>query len=346
MNYAETAYESIYSATDIQQVDDFLLHDERFDVALLDKTKSVIFSSPKSFKFKFKKSFSTYKNHFYYIKTTELDQIKHVHYLLIRSKTIDEQLTNTKEILSVVLLFSILFFSIVIFILSKLFLKPLRQYIEILDNFIRDATHELNTPISVLSMSLERITKDELSFKNQKAFRHIEVATKTLSHLYSDLTFFMFPSPSYSDKHIQLNKLVLQRIDYFSSIAAKKNITVTTSLQQCSVIINEHVISKIIDNLLSNAIKYNKRGGKIDIRLDTYSLIVSDSGIGFDNDFSDVIFDRYKRLKNSNGGFGLGLSIVKSLCELYNITIDAKSQKGEGSTFTLSWKSSRIVHTH
>ena len=109
--------------------------------------------------------------------------------------------------------------------------------------------------------------------------------------------------------------------------------------------LNENVLSRIIDNLLSNAIKYNKRDGKIRVKLDQDSLVISDTGIGFDQEMADRIFERYKRLDTSSGGFGLGLSIVKSLCELYKIDIDVLSKKGVGTTFTLSWKNSQIVHT-
>ncbi|WP_345993925.1 HAMP domain-containing sensor histidine kinase [Sulfurimonas sp. HSL-1716] len=345
VNYAETASESIYYTDNIEKLDDFLLHDARFGVALLDKKQKLIFPAQNSFDIKFKKGFSTYGSHYFYIKTIELDQIKEVHYLVVRADTIDEELAKTRRILYIVLFFSILFFGIVIFILSKLFLRPLREYIELLDRFIRDATHELNTPISVISMSLERLDKNDLSRKNIKSIQHIQVATKTLSHLYGDLTFLMFPSQSYPINKIRLDSLILQRIEYFMPLASAKHLRFSTQLQECEIMINEHIISRIIDNLLSNAIKYNKRGGEIKVSLGQDSLSISDTGIGFDTALSDQIFERYKRLENSSGGFGLGLSIVKSLCDMYDIDIQVHSQKDVGTTFTLSWKNSRIIHT-
>lgn len=345
INYAETASESIYYTDTLEKLDDFLLHDARFNIVLLDKQENTIFPSQNSLHVKFKKGFSTDGDNYLYIKTIELDQIKDVHYLIIRADTIDKELAKTKKILYIVLFFSILFFGIVIFILSKLFLRPLREYIELLDRFIRDATHELNTPISVISMSLERIDKKELNSKNMKSIQHIQVATKTLSHLYSDLTFLMFPSQTYPLSKIRIDELILDRIDYFMPLASAKQIEFTTELEMCEIMINEHVISRIIDNLISNAIKYNKRGGEIKITSDQDSLSVSDTGIGFDTALSDEIFMRYKRLENSSGGFGLGLSIVKSLCEMYSMSVEVRSQIGVGTTFTVSWKNSRIVHT-
>lgn len=345
INYAETAYESIYYAKDINEFEDALLHDARFDVAFMDKNSNIIYPKTNNFNFTFKKGFSTQESNYYFIKTIELDNIKKIHYLMIKSDTINKELKKTKNIISMVLSFSILFFGIVIFILSRFFLRPLRQYIELLNKFITDAVHELNTPISVLSMSLEVMDKDELGPKNIKSTQRMLVAVRTLSHLYNDLTFSMFSLDGYPVKKIKIDKLILERIDYFMPLASTKDIIIIKELQECELIVNERLMNRIIDNLLSNAIKYNKRNGTIAIKLDKNSLAISDTGIGFEESKSQEIFERYKRLDSANGGFGLGLSIVKSLCDLYKIDIEVKSKIAKGTTFTLSWKNSRIVHT-
>lgn len=344
INYAETAYESIYYAKDISEFEDTLLHDARFDVAFMDKNSNIIYPKTKNFNITFKKGFSTQESSYYFIKTIELDNIKKIHYLMIKSDTIDKELKKTKNIISIVLSFSILFFGIVIFILSRFFLRPLRQYIELLNKFITDAVHELNTPISVLSMSLEVMDKDELNQKNIKSTQRMLIAVRTLSHLYNDLTFSMFSLDDYPVQKTKIDKLILERIDYFMPLASTKDISFIKELQECELTLNERLMNRVIDNLLSNAIKYNKRNGTIAIKLDKNSLSISDTGIGFEQSKSDEIFERYKRLDSTNGGFGLGLSIVKSLCDLYKIDIDVKSKIADGTTFTLSWKNSRIVH--
>lgn len=345
VNYAETTYESIYEADDINKLDDFLLHDTRFNIALMDKHFNTIYPQLDELKIKQKQGFFREGAYYFFVKTIELDSIKNVHYLVLRADTIDAQLSKTKNIIGMVLSFSILFFAIVIFILSKLFLRPLRQYIELLNKFITDATHELNTPISILSMSLERMDRDDLSPKNLKSTERMVVAIRTLSHLYNDLTFIMFPAQQEDAKKIRVDELILQRIAYFTPLASTKRIRFIQELEPCELIVNERFMNRIIDNLFSNAIKYNKRDGSIRVELDKNSLSVSDTGIGFDQSESKEIFERYKRLDNSNGGFGIGLSIVKSLCELYEISIEVKSEKESGTTFILSWENSRIIHT-
>lgn len=345
LNYTETAYESVYYAQNIADLDEYLLHHPKFDIALMDKNNNIIYPNPAPFNVKFKQGFFKEKDRYFFIKTIELESIKNIHYLIVRGNSIDEELDKTKKTILIVLIFSILFFGIVIFILSKIFLRPLRQYIELLNKFITDATHELNTPISVLSMSLETMEADTLSEKNLKSMNRMLIATRTLSHLYNDLTFSMFSSKHYPVQKTDLKELILQRIDYFMPLASTKNLSFTTELKECEIIINERLMGRIIDNLLSNAVKYNKKNGNIAIELNENSLSISDTGIGFDQSKSKEIFERYKRFDNSNGGFGLGLSIVKSLCDLYDIEIQVVSEQDVGTTFTLIWNNSRIIHT-
>ena len=345
INYAETASDSIFDLDDITKLDDFLLHDDRFDVEVMKKNNDVIFPQNNHFNIKFKKGFFTSNGYYYYVKDLEFDQIKGIHYLVVRSETIDPQLKETRNNIYIVLIFSIIFFAIMIFILSRIFLKPLREYIEFLDRFIRDATHEFNTPISILSMSLERIEQSELNPKNAKAFSRMVVATRTMSHHFDDLSFLMLPQKSSASTQVDAKMLVLQRISFFLPLAEAKGIEFIEDLHECELMMNERHLSRIIDNLISNAIKYNKINGTISIKLDQNSLSITDDGIGFDPAKSKDIFLRYARLDTANGGFGLGLNIVKSLCDLYEIDIDVQTKIGEGTTFILSWKSSRIVHT-
>lgn len=344
LNYAETAHESIYYAQNIAEIDEYLLHHPKFDIALMNKHSNIIYPLPAPFNIKFKQGYFRENGYYFFIKTIELENIKNIHYLVVKSDTIDEELDKTKKTILITLIFSILFFGVVIFILSKIFLRPLRQYIELLNKFITDATHELNTPISILSMSIETMETDTLSKNNSRSINRMLIATRTLSHLYNDLTFSMFSSKKYPNQKIDVNELLIQRVNYFKPLADSKNINFKMELKSCEMVINEHIMVRIIDNLLSNAIKYNKKNGNINIELDTTMLSISDTGIGFDQSKSKEIFERYKRFDSSNGGFGLGLSIVKSLCDLYDIKIEATSAKNIGTTFTLTWNSSLIIH--
>lgn len=94
---------------------------------------------------------------------------------------------------------------------------------------------------------------------------------------------------------------------------------------------------RLIDNLLSNAIKYSDVKDSISITLKDNVLKVKDTGIGIDKKVQADIFRRYQRANEERGGFGIGLSIVLSICKTYKIKLGLESKKGEGSTFVLTF---------
>ena len=104
---------------------------------------------------------------------------------------------------------------------------------------------------------------------------------------------------------------------------------------------NKDAFSRIIDNLLSNAYKYNKKDGFIKIILKDKLLIIEDSGKGIKN--PSKIFDRF--YKENDRGIGIGLHIVKKLCDELDIKVSVKSEIGKGSIFYLDLKSIMSIST-
>jgi signal transduction histidine kinase len=99
----------------------------------------------------------------------------------------------------------------------------------------------------------------------------------------------------------------------------------------------------IFNNLVSNSVKYNKRGGKVEIIINSDEndviIVFSDTGIGINETDRENLFAEFVRIKNEKTrnitGSGLGLSIVKKVVELYNGTISVDSVPDVGSTFTV-----------
>jgi two-component system OmpR family sensor kinase len=121
-------------------------------------------------------------------------------------------------------------------------------------------------------------------------------------------------------------------------LVKSKNITFEKELDHSTIQMDRRKFIQVLDNLISNAIKYNVRGGKILIKLDKNTLSVIDTGIGIEKDKIDMMFDRYMRFNDSEGGFGIGLSIVKQILDEYKINIKVDSKLGEGTKISLSWK--------
>ncbi len=232
------------------------------------------------------------------------------------------------------------FFIFVLFglFLAKLFVKPMRDSIVLLDRFIKDTTHELNTPLSAILANIEMMDRTVMIEKNIKKLNRINIAAKTVSSLYNDLTYLTLEQEKVNkDEYIELKKLIQNRTEYFNILAQSKNIECNLDLEETKMYVDKRKITRVIDNLISNAIKYNKRNGIIGIQLRANSLIIWDTGIGIEEEKIPFIFDRYIRFNESEGGFGVGLSIVKTILDEYNISIDVESKEAKGTKMLLSW---------
>ena len=255
---------------------------------------------------------------------------------VIQGDDISEELFLIRFKILLYALSSFLLISLISYLLVKIALKPLESKITTLNSFIKDFTHEINTPLSVILLSIEQLEKQQLD--NTK-FGRIKLAAKTLSQTYSDLIFLTFPDTiSNEEQKLLIKELVKERLEYFKLFFEQKKLILSVDLKgEASLMANKSKINKMLDNLISNAIKYNKIGGSITVRLDGQSLSIKDSGYGIDEKNLTKIFERYARFYKDQGGFGIGLSLVKSICKEYNIEISCSSKLGEGSEFLLKW---------
>jgi len=231
-----------------------------------------------------------------------------------------------------------MFFMIFGLYLAKLFLKPMRDSILLLDRFIKDTTHELNTPLSAILANIEMMDTNVMVEKNKTKLNRINIAAKTVSILYKDLTYLTLEQEKENyDEVIDVRELIYDRAEYFSILAQSKQLECKLELEEASIIIDRRKFTRIIDNLISNAIKYNKRHGTVSIELNQGMLAISDTGIGLNEESIPYIFDRYIRFNNAEGGFGVGLSIVKKIVDEYGLSIEVESEEGQGTRMVLRW---------
>ncbi len=234
----------------------------------------------------------------------------------------------------------VIFFLFLLFglYLAKLFLKPMRDSIVLLDRFIKDTTHELNTPLSAILANIEMMDTDVMVEKNRNKQNRINIAAKTVSTLYKDLTYLTLEQEKENeDEELDLKSLIYNRAEYFDILAQSKQLNSKLDLEDASIYVDKRKFTRVIDNLISNAIKYSKRGGILGIKLRQDELIIWDTGVGIRESYKPFIFDRYSRFNNSEGGFGVGLSIVKKILDEYNIKIEVISKENEGTKMVLRW---------
>jgi len=200
------------------------------------------------------------------------------------------EIADDKEWLHVtiktIIIYGLIFFIFMLVIgyfLLNLFLKPMKDALHLLDTFIKDTTHELNTPISTIMTNIELIEKDSIEDKYLlKIINRIDIGAKTISNIYDDLTYLMLNNKIISNNQdINIKQLIEQRVEYFAILANIKKIKIVTNLDSDVVLhVDSKKISKLIDNILSNAIKYNKINGSIYIELEKNRLVIKDTGKG------------------------------------------------------------------
>jgi two-component system OmpR family sensor kinase len=169
--------------------------------------------------------------------------------------------------------------------------------------------------------------------------QRMEIASKTLSRIYDDLTYLKLHHNYHRDiQPLNLSKFLQERLLYFSAAIESKRITVIKSIKSDIVLeIDRDDAIRLVDNLISNAIKYNHRGGTLEISLASDELKVRDSGIGIKEKELQTIFERFKRANKSEGGFGIGLNIVYQLVQTYGFEIVIDSKPEIGTEVSIQW---------
>lgn len=259
-------------------------------------------------------------------------------FIVVVSGGIKSEFIQLFSVLLVSFLISLVMIGFVAYLLVKFSLKPLGDKIETLNKFIRDSTHELNTPLSAILMSVERIKVDKLDKQDLIKLERIKTAAKSLENMYQDLIFYSFPH--LQDKNLEdinMEILIKERVEYFRAFFEKKNISLSLETSQSFLKAHKSGIVRVVDNLLDNALKYTSSGGNVSVKLANNTLEISDNGCGIDEELIPRIFERYYRANSHQGGFGIGLSLVMDICNKYNIKIICNSIKGNGTTFKLNW---------
>ena len=223
---------------------------------------------------------------------------------------------------------------IISYLLVREFEKPLKALNARLDTFIKDSVHEINTPLAIIYANVE-LSEDKQG--KSLYLSRIYAAAKTLSTIYNDMEYLIKKNRiSKTKKMINLGEFVQDRIDYFSDIASMKKIVFHSDLaDHITLLFNETQLTRIVDNTLSNAIKYSHDSTSIEVIVTSNGgqsiFEVKDFGIGIEK--PEAIFERFYREDEAKGGFGIGLSIVKSICDEHNVSINITSKLNEGTTF-------------
>ncbi len=263
----------------------------------------------------------------------------------------DKQLFILNEILSW-LIISFLFTCVVIlgFVYTIKSLKYQKRLVEVKNAFFKNMTHELQTPISTISLASD-ILLNYNGKNTDRLHRYIEVINQENKRLKL-LVERVLETSKFENNKVELHKTKLNIHDLIEQIVEnvyRQQSEKTVNLQfkfgatRPILMIDQTHFSNILVNLLDNASKYSGENPEVSISTTSnrkgVSISVCDNGIGMTSNDQKMIFDKYFRIYDGNvhdvKGYGLGLHYVKTMIEAHMGSIKVKSETNKGSEFVV-----------
>ncbi|HIP18865.1 MAG TPA: GHKL domain-containing protein [Sulfurovum sp.] len=194
------------------------------------------------------------------------------------------------------------------------------------DSFIKHSIHEINTPLAVI---MTHIDIRKMKFGEDKYLSKIEAASKLIANIYDDLSYMVKKDRFVYEKQWIFFSLFLEnRIDFFEDIASGNRHKIVYEIEDdIKLYFSDIELQRIVDNNLSNAIKYANKDSDIKVTLKKVKKSVFLTFVTYSKQIEDTdrIFEPFHQEEEAQGGFGLGLEIVHSICKKENVLVTVES---------------------
>jgi len=219
-------------------------------------------------------------------------------------------------------------FALISFILARHALRPMQETILKLDSFAKDLIHDLNTPVTSILLNMKLLQKEK-EYETNRALQRIKKNVQEISQLHENLTILLQEGTFQLEKR-DICQIISEVVSTHKALFP--HLKFALACRPTSVVVNANALHQVITSLVSNAGKYNKPDGSITIKMEGKILHIQDSGIGIVH--PGKVFER--NFSEHSRSSGLGLDIVKRLCDAMEIEISVESELGLGTTFTLT----------
>jgi signal transduction histidine kinase len=221
--------------------------------------------------------------------------------------------------------------------------------------FTSNASHELMTPISILQTNVENMMMEENITEEQQD--KISSMMKTLNRLKKIVHSLLYISRIENEQFVKSDTVNIHELssEIMEELAARletKSLHFTNQLSTNIMVkkVNHDLFFQLLYNLINNSIRYNKENGSIllldhYVQGEPYVLEIRDTGIGIKPEELGSVFNRFKSGKDKSEGFGLGLSIVKSIIAFLGFEIKVSSVYGKWTIFSITIPSEMIEVT-
>ncbi len=205
--------------------------------------------------------------------------------------------------------------------ITELTNKLLSDY-QALKDFTENASHEIQTPVSIISVNLEEMLQHNITEQTFQLIVNTQQILKRLSDLNKHLLLLtkIENRQFSSDEEIDISSYIESKIVEFTPLIKSKNLKVKVTTDGVfEVRMSPELVDILLNNLLTNAVKYNSINGNIYIEISKSELKICNSGAS-NKLTNETIFNRFT--KENSQSYGLGLAIVKQICVTHNIEIN------------------------
>ncbi len=216
-------------------------------------------------------------------------------------------------------------------------LSRLAAFIDRETAFTADISHELRTPLaSIQGASEVLLTSENLSGAERERLERIERSAADMAELSSALLTMAREKEEARREPIDVCTLVTETVEKSRHLLKNKTVEVHLELgEQPRLAVNPQLFASVVGNLIRNSFTHTEQG-EVRLQLNAHQLIIADTGLGITHDQLPRVFVRNYKGDRSTGE-GIGLSLVKKICERYGWTIELSSEPGKGTLTTLTF---------
>ena len=215
-------------------------------------------------------------------------------------------------------------------------LKTAKEFAESMvkaqDKFIKNATHEINTPLSIIMTNLDLYNMNN---PKNRYLSKIEAGIKIIHNIYNDLSYITKKDRiEYKKGVIDFSTFLQERIDFFNEVAVGNHLELHSDIEpELRIWFNEVELQRVCDNNISNAIKYSSSNQTVFIKLFRDKDMIEFKVTSFGDEIKepDRLFKRFYREDSARGGFGIGLNIVKEICDKNEVIVKVESKDHQNS---------------
>jgi signal transduction histidine kinase len=222
------------------------------------------------------------------------------------------------------------------------YLRRLRNFVERENYFTADVSHELRTPLAIMLGTVEVLEQDEtLSERQKERLMRIRRAAQDMIDLTAALLLLAREHTNSADESLcHVAEVALACVEKHRHLIGQRPIKLEVELEaEPSIIVERPLLEIVIGNLIRNAL-FNTKSGEVVLRLEAERLIVRDTGVGMRPEELARATERYYK-GASSAGSGVGLSLVKRICDRHGWRISLDSEEGKGTTAEIDFSDRR-----